>query len=190
MRLSAIRFFLVVGGLTALLGCSSEAPTGPSSASSGVTATATNPVLPPSWHCADGVTSTRSNNSTAIYTGSAPQDPGFCLATINGKTANSYLGFWDGPSSPAIRQAVAKIVFGPPGTTAMFDTAKGRVTLTVIDRNDYSFEGKTYPVVHYAYSPSIYRHNEVWMDATSGMFFRFAGTDGNWQITSLKTSNR
>ena len=148
---------------------------------------APNPSLPPGFACAAGVTTTRSNGKTAIYGGGALGDPGMCVATIAGQNANGFLGVMGPTLSPVARAAVVKLVTGAPGTTVTFAGPDEMLwTATVLDRNDYSFNGKSYPALHYRIS-SATGQGEVWMDADNGIFFKVAGSRGGWQITSLKS---
>ncbi len=180
--------FLATGwaGLQALAACSAGG--GGAVGTAPAAAAMANPPVPASFQCADGLTSTRSNSSTAVYAGSVANDPGMCVATINGRRTLGYLGVVGPSVSPEARAAIIKIVEGVPGTKVSFAGPNEMAwTISVIDRNDYSFNGKSYPAVHYSFVFGSVQ-GQVWMDAENGMFFRYAASDANWVITSLHSS--
>jgi hypothetical protein len=179
---------LAVGciGPLGLAACSAGSTGGAAAPSSSTAAMVPNPPLPPGFQCAAGLTSTRSNGKTAVYGGGSQNDPGMCVTTINGQPSNGYLGVLGPSVSPEARAAINKLVTGAPGTTVTFAGPAGmQWTAKVLDRNDYSFDGKIYPTVHYAAS-SGWGQEEVWMDSDNGMFLKYAGRGGAWAITSLK----
>ena len=148
------------------------------------------PLLPAGWSCAKGLSATRSNGATAIYTGANPRDPGFCLGTLNGMPNNGYLGILPGSGGTAeARSAIAKLVAGPPGTEVRFTGDYGEPwTMKVVDRNDYVVDGRSYTAIHYSYSTPHSGANEVWMGAHNRMFFRTSGPAATWQITGIRPS--
>lgn len=168
-------------GLCVLHGCSQQVPS--------VAQLPPQP-LPAGWSCAVGLTTTRSNGATAIYTGGDPQDLGYCLGTLNGSPNDGYLGFWpESHGNAEIRAALAKLVAGPAGTTVQFTGMQGEPwTVGVLDRDNYVLNGKQYPAIHISYSSPRVGQNEVRMDAHSGMFFRTQGHLANWHITSISPS--
>lgn len=85
------------------------------------------PGVPP---CANHLTVTRSDNTSAVYKGADPSDPAICLISINGTLTRSVWGAWTlresaGPRPGAVKDVLARITSGPVGTKALISWPVG-----------------------------------------------------------------
>ncbi|MCW3474276.1 hypothetical protein [Limobrevibacterium gyesilva] len=91
---------------------------------------------PPS--CAAGVSAALEDGAVVQFRGGDPRDPDVCLIAWSGRSYRYFLGFWGdgrfGEGTAEERDAIRRVLTGPPGTEASFALTRaklwGKVTVT------------------------------------------------------------
>ena len=78
--------------------------------------------------CASGGTVTTKGGPAFAYTGADRSDPALCLLSIDGQAVKAWYDIWltDWPGADQAKDALGRVIAGPSGTVAGFDTVMGQ----------------------------------------------------------------